>query len=195
MKLQARFWVWLALMLMASPLAAQSFQLGETLPQAKSAPGAASAQPYRELVWDDLLPDDWDPEGELGDIDWEAFDDADPRATAALQHLQTVWAAAPAVKTLEGQRVKLAGFVVPLESKGDEIHEFLLVPYFGACIHSPPPPANQIVHVVAARLPASFEVMDPFWISGEMQLVKSDTELGTSGYRLIAAEVEPFELP
>ena len=189
-------------------VAAQNFELGQSLPVAKETQAAdtksAEAKPaesktvkageYRELIWDDLLPDDWDPEGELGEIDWDNLDDADPRAAEALAHIQAVWAAAPMVKSLAGQQVKIAGFVVPLESKGEQIHEFLLVPYFGACIHTPPPPANQIVHVVAAKLPASFEVMSPFWVSGKLELVKSTTEMGVSGYQLTADSIEPFEM-
>ena len=85
--------------------------------------------------------------------------------------------------------------MVPLEYKGDEIREFLLVPYFGACIHTPPPPANQIVHVVAGQLPASFEPMTPFWVSGTMALDHSMTDMGFSSYRLAADAIEPFTIP
>lgn len=184
----------LTMALLGNNLAAQQFELGQALPEVKKPAAPLAAAGYRELIWDDLLPDDWDPEGELGEIDWDELDDADPRAKEVLAHIQAVWAAAPMVKSLAGQKVKIAGFVVPLESKGDEIHEFLLVPYFGACIHSPPPPANQIVHVVSAKLPASFEVMSPFWISGKLELVKSTTELGVSGYQLTADNIEPFEM-
>lgn len=150
---------------------------------------------YRELTWDDLIPNDWNPEKELGDINWDELDDADPRAAEALQRLRAVWDSAPAEKSLAGQKVRLAGFVVPLEYKGDEIREFLLVPYFGACIHSPPPPANQIVHVVASKLPASFQPMDPFWVEGTLQLDHSVTDLGISGYRMVADHIKPFTLP
>ena len=91
--------------------------------------------------------------------------------------------------------MKLAGFVVPLEYKGDEIHEFLLVPYFGACIHTPPPPANQIVHVVAGKLPSTFEPMTPFWVKGTLSLDHSMTDMGFSSYRMVADAIEVFELP
>ena len=109
--------------------------------------------------------------------------------------MRAVWDSAPAEKSLENTKIKLAGFVVPLEYKGDEIHEFLLVPYFGACIHTPPPPANQIVHGVASKLPASFEPMDPFWVSGMMSLDHSMTDMGFSSYRLVSDDIAPFELP
>jgi hypothetical protein len=46
--------------------------------------------------------------------------------------------------------------------------EFLLVPTAGACIHTPPPPANQIVHV---RYPEGIEIKtlyDAVWVDGEI---------------------------
>ena len=54
------------------------------------------------------------------------------------------------LRQLVGKSIKIPGFAVPLE--GDDgfeyIEEFLLVPYFGACIHVPPPPPNQVIHVI-----------------------------------------------
>ncbi len=153
------------------------------------------AETYRELVWDDLIPNDWNPEKELGDINWDELDDADPRAEEALKRMRAVWDSAPAEKSLDGAKVKLAGFVVPLEYKGDEIREFLLVPYFGACIHTPPPPANQIVHVIAGKLPANFQTMDPFWVSGTMKLDHTVTDMGFSSYQMVAETIEPYTVP
>ncbi len=48
---------------------------------------------------------------------------------------------------LNGSKVKIPGFVIPLEGDDKAVTEFLLVPYFGACIHVPPPPPNQIIYV------------------------------------------------
>lgn len=188
-----RFVLCLGLLLPALALA-QPFQLGDRLPAA-SQPAVGKTGSYRELSWDDLIPDSWNPEKELEGLDLDNLDDGDPRAQQALEKIRAVWDSAPAEKSLEGAKVKLAGFVVPLEYKGDEIREFLLVPYFGACIHTPPPPANQIVHVVAGQLPASFEPMTPFWVSGTMALDHSMTDMGFSSYRLAADAIEPFTIP
>jgi hypothetical protein len=68
---------------------------------------------------------------------------------------------------------------------------FLLVPYFGACIHTPPPPANQIIDVTPGR-PAQFRVMTPVWVTGVLHAQHSDTALGASGYRMNADEVESY---
>lgn len=54
-------------------------------------------------------------------------------------------------KELNGQRVRMGGYLLPLEVSGTEVVEFLLVPWIGACIHVPPPPPNQIIHVKAEK--------------------------------------------
>ena len=63
-------------------------------------------------------------------------------AMAMLKKMRDVWDNAPVNTAIVGQQVRIPGFVVPLEDTKDGMKEFLLVPYFGACIHSPPPPAN-----------------------------------------------------
>jgi hypothetical protein len=118
--------------------------------------------------------------------------DSDPRAIAALERFRQEWDNAPGNATLNGTEIRLPGFVVPLERDGKAIREFLLVPYFGACIHVPPPPANQIVHVVTAKPVANAMTMDAVWVSGKLTLFQNQTHMGRSGYRLEAARVEPY---
>jgi len=102
---------------------------------------------------------------------------------------------------LNGQQVRLAGYVLPLEMGGLKITEFLLVPYVGACIHEPVPPANQIVRVKFER---GFEVdgrFSPVWVQGKMitQIVNSQLFLmdGTSSipssYTLEADSIEVYK--
>jgi hypothetical protein len=108
----------------------------------------AGSQAYRQIEWDDLIPKGWDPMAAFKGLDLARLKDSDPKAQEALEKMRSAWDQAPVETALNGQRVRIAGFVVPLERKGEQILEFLLVPYFGACIHVPPPPANQIIHVV-----------------------------------------------
>ncbi|HEY0822024.1 MAG TPA: DUF3299 domain-containing protein, partial [Rhizobacter sp.] len=75
------------------------------------------------------------------------------------------------------------------------LKEFLLVPYFGACIHSPPPPANQIVHVVSAKPVKGFATMDTVWVTGTLSLARQSSEMGVSGYRLAAGSVTRYVAP
>jgi hypothetical protein len=75
------------------------------------------------------------------------------------------------------------------------VKEFLLVPYFGACIHSPPPPANQIVHVVPAKAAQGLRAMDVVWVIGRLQARRQDSYMGRSGYHMEAAKLEPYVPP
>ena len=77
--------------------------------------------------------------------------DGDPQAIEMMSQLREAWDNAPTVSALDGASGKLAGYLVPLDPVKGELKQFLLVPYFGACIHTPPPPANQIVHVLLAK--------------------------------------------
>ncbi len=91
---------------------------------------------------------------------------------------------------LDGVDVHIAGFVVPLDfSKGD-VREFLLVPYYGACIHVPPPPPNQVIHVTVAQ-PAKLKAMSVVWVAGRLGATAFDGPAGKSGYRMALARVVP----
>jgi hypothetical protein len=72
------------------------------------------------------------------------------------------------------------------------MREFLLVPYLGACIHTPPPPANQIIHVKPLQPSKGLHMMDAVWVSGRLKTPRSDTSMGISGYSMDAVRVEPY---
>lgn len=135
----------------------------------------------RELTWDDLLP-----EGEtaappvVDHSSWALFDDF-PVTT-----LDGV------VPELNGEHVKLPGFVVPLDVVGDKVASLLLVPYFGACIHVPPPPPNQIVYVEFED-PVKLESMyDPVWVIGELGLEGHSSTLAKAGYSMKGTSLEKY---
>jgi uncharacterized protein len=100
-------------------------------------------------------------------------------------------APAPVVQGLDGKRVHIGGYVVPLDFEATRVKEFLLVPFIGACIHVPPPPANQIVYVKAEQ---GFDVQgtfDPVWVTGTLTVTSTFTGLAEAGYTLAAEKVEP----
>ena len=176
-------------------LALSATLLLATLAAPVSAQPATSAKPAaapRTLGWEDLVPPGWDPMKELGGLDFSTLQDGDPRAQAMLKKLREVWDAAPGNPGLDGQTVRLPGFVVPLEEGKDGLREFLLVPYFGACIHTPPPPANQIVHVLPRSAAKGLRSMDTVWVSGTIRLVRTDSVMGSAGYRFDAASIAPY---
>ena len=169
--------------LMKPPLAA-------TKPAATMAPAAPGT--FRTIAWDALVPADWDPFKEFKGLDFQMMDDGDPRAMQMLKRMREVWDNAPVNPALVGQAVRIPGFIVPLEDSKDGMKEFLLVPYFGACIHSPPPPSNQIVHVLPRSPAKGLRSMDAVWISGVLATAQTDTYMGAASYRIEAVSVVPY---
>ncbi|MBV2263303.1 MAG: DUF3299 domain-containing protein [Thauera sp.] len=156
---------------------------------AAPAPGKGA---FREIGWDDLIPADWNPEGFLSSLELDKLEDKDPRAAEALQRMREEWDRAPLVEHMAGARVRIPGFVVPLETSGEKIREFLLVPYFGACVHVPPPPANQLIHVIPDKpVPGGWNML-PVWVTGVMAVGRIDSDIGTAGYQLRAVKVEEY---
>ena len=103
--------------------------------------------------------------------------------------------AAPVVEALDGIQAKLPGYIVPLDMSEDgRVMEFLLVPYFGACIHVPPPPSNQIVHGTSELGVKVDELYQPFWIEGRLKVEHASSELAEAGYRMDAQKIYFYEM-
>ena len=145
------------------------------------------------ITWDALVPANWDPFKEFKGQDLQLMNDADPRAASMLKRMREVWDNAPANTQMVGQSVRIPGFVVPLEDSKDGLKEFLLVPYFGACVHSPPPPANQIIHVLPKSPAKGLRSMDAVWITGKLATVRTDSFMGAASYRIEADGVLPYQ--
>jgi hypothetical protein len=152
-----------------------------------------AAEPWPEIKWEALVPKGWDPSKEFKNLDFSKLQDSDPRAIEALDKLKREWDNAPAEPSLNGQRIRIAGFALPLERQGDKVTEFLIVPYFGACIHTPPPPANQIIHAKSAKPLTGVKMMAPLWTYGTLTVQRGETAWGVAGYRLTVDKVAPYE--
>jgi uncharacterized protein len=97
-------------------------------------------------------------------------------------------------KSLEGATVRLPGFIIPLEGvKNGGVSEFLLVPYFGSCIHVPPPPPNQIVYVHNGKRAGIDSIYEAYWITGKLHLQTKTTRLGSTAYELSAEKIEVYK--
>lgn len=165
------------------------YQLGDRLKPMTAEKNAA----YQEITWEALIPITWDPSAAFKGLNFEQLEDSDPRAQQALDTMRAAWDAAPAEKSWDGKAVLLPGFIIPLERKGDWVSELLLVPYFGACIHSPPPPANQTIHVVLKTPMQHLKMMDAFWAKGTLKVTRGDSGMGFFSYRLYADSLQPYE--
>ena len=166
-----------------------------TAPQGGTVQAAESAKTGAiELGWDALIPADWRLDELLAEFDVDNLSDDDPRAKELMEKIKAFWKDSPVVHDYDGKIVKLPGFVVPLEMDAKTIQEFLLVPYFGACIHVPPPPSNQTVYVLTEENKAyQGELFDTVWVTGKLTVEKLSSELGDAGYRIEATKVEPYQ--
>jgi hypothetical protein len=171
-----------------APAASAGYKNGDRL----STKSAARAGAARQIEWDDLMPADWDPMKGIQTLQLAALGDGDPRAMEALDKLRKAWNEAPVVPAMDKQHVVIAGFAVPLDAEGTSVHELLLVPYFGACIHTPPPPANQVIHVILPKPAKGMRMMDTVWVTGTLHVATADTRMGPSGYQLDGESVAPY---
>ena len=188
--------LWIASLAVAG---AAGFAWAQSAPHDKPAAAAtstAAAKPsFREVTWDDLTPKDWDPLKQFRDMNFGALSDADPKAIAMLQRMRETWDNAPTNVALDGQNVRIPGYLVPLDETKAGLTNFLLVPYFGACIHTPPPPSNQIIDVTPKLATKGWRPMDTVWVSGTLHTLRSETYMGVSSYRMDALSVEPYVKP
>ena len=148
---------------------------------------------YPEIGWEDLLP----PGSSNDEIfaryedQLAGLDDGSPEADAIYAEMQAEFdASSGEINTeLDGSKINLAGFVAPLNNDGDIVTEFLLVPYFGACIHVPAPPANQtvLVKVDKANGLTLDDTWGPVWVAGTLTLDPAVTDLATASYTLTDA--------
>ena len=153
--------------------------------------------PYQKIDWDSLMPEDYRPEAVVGKYmeQLAELDDSDPKAMQLYGRIQAELDNAPINKKLNHQKVQLAGFITPLENTDGLVTEFLLVPYYGACIHVPPPPINQTVLIQMEEGSGikTDKIYDPIWASGEILIEGANTDLAQAGYRIINANVKPYD--
>ena len=129
----------------------------------------------RELEWLELMPEEeariWLQESAA--IDHMGFDVPEP-----FQSYRTIG-------ELDGITARIPGFVVPIETDEDgNLTEFFLVPYFGACIHVPPPPANQIIYGRLKDPIPMVNIWDAFWMEGTLNIEDIANETAASAYTM-----------
>ena len=149
------------------------------------APKMAFAATAREIKWDDLIPpglaySEIIGEGELDEANdvWKPVYDAN---------------AIKLNEALNGAYVKMPGYMIPFDFSAEGVTNFMLVPYVGACIHTPPPPANQLVVVSTEKPWPGDQLWDAVWVTGSMSTQLQSTTFGQTGYAIEADKMETYE--
>ena len=97
------------------------------------------------------------------------------------------------LKKLDGKTVRVPGFVVPLDDAAEEGAEFLLVPYYGACVHTPPPPPNQMAFVqMAGKRSVRLGLFDAIWMEGTLRVKNVDSPYGQVGFEIEGLSMKPY---
>ncbi|MBZ2161046.1 DUF3299 domain-containing protein [Alteromonas stellipolaris] len=163
------------------------------------------APDYQEVEWTQLMPEEdlaalLNPPDYLAGIEDGSQEDSveafgnqefDNETTNRFQQALT---STQVVKTFENKPIRIPGFIVPLESSESKmVTEFFIVPYFGACIHMPPPPPNQIIYVSVEEGVELERLYDPFWFEGTLAIDTTENAMGTAAYRLEHVNVQPYE--
>ncbi len=145
--------------------------------------GLAVSEEVRELDWLEMMPKD--------EVD-ALMNQANVEHSGMFKAEQT--GSFKVIDELDDQRVKIAGYIVPVEVNGkNEMSEFFIVPYFGACIHVPPPPPNQIVLARLAKPIPVTEIYDAFWIQGTMNVETIHNDIASAAYTMDVESVKLWE--
>ncbi len=157
----------------------------------------SKAKDPKTIVWTDLLP-----EGEPFVMPLNAATDfPDVKATPFASSetggggdMEIPFTPLPASgrQELANQFVKLAGYMTPLNVVEGKTRTFLLVPYVGACIHVPAPPANQIVLVESKKPIEVRKMWEPFQAVGTLNVETLSTQLADVSYSMDLSRIEPY---
>ena len=161
------------------------------------------AQAFKTVEWTDLMPASdlealLNPPDYLDDVEDGSFEDllsnqvSNAIAAANDDQYQQALKSTTIIAEMNNQPIRIPGFIVPLEfDKKNKVTQFFLVPYFGACIHMPPPPPNQIIFVTTKGMELD-DIYNPFWITGVLKTAIIENELGTAAYTMQMQSIEMY---
>ncbi|MGY3568596.1 DUF3299 domain-containing protein [Vibrio paucivorans] len=144
---------------------------------------ASSSEDVLTLDWIDLVPEH--ERNQFDAIGMPAIDHSG--ATMAQSKVGSVR------PELNGSTVKIPGFVIPLEGDENIVTEFLLVPYFGACIHVPPPPPNQIIYVKFPEGAPVQQLWDVIYVIGKLKTETFNHELAETAYIIEGTAIAEYD--
>ena len=159
---------------------------------------------FETIEWPDLMPPEvlailLNPPEYIAEIeDGSAEDQISSQMKSAVNQseedaYQQALVSTDVNENLDGALIRIPGFVVPLEFDEEQtISQFFLVPYFGACLHMPPPPPNQIILVNAPKGIQMSALYDTFWIEGQLSTSFQENDMATSAYAMQLQRIEPY---
>ena len=160
---------------------------------------------YTDIAWTELIPAEdlevllnppdflYDIEDQSENDSMEALKDVSPIDDAARRYQQAL-ESTQIVDVFDGKNIRIPGFVVPLETdEKQRVTKFFIVPYFGACLHMPPPPPNQIIFAKSAEGIEVTSLYDAFWFEGTLRIDTTDSLLGKSAYGIKLNKVYLYE--
>ncbi|MDH5570539.1 MAG: DUF3299 domain-containing protein [Gammaproteobacteria bacterium] len=164
----------------------------------------AQAGDYKTLEWTDLIPKNVldillnPPEAIKNIQDGTPEDELTPEMLKEItgkpdSPYQQALVSTQVMPEYNNKKIRMPGFVVPLEFDDDQvITAFFLVPYFGACIHLPPPPPNQMIYVTSKKGLKTEVLYEPFWVEGTIYTETKNTDIGLSAYTMTAFSIKPY---
>lgn len=189
-----------------SPSDAATAQSGSNEHQPKTSAAAKKpAASYKTIEWTDLIPED-DLEALLAQPDY--LDEIEDGSEADQLPSQTqnsfagededryheALSSTRIIPEYDNQDVRIPGFIVPLEFDDDlTITQFFLVPYFGACIHLPAPPPNQVIYITFPEGVQMEALYDPFWITGTLRTSIVENDIAKAAYTMEATSITPYD--
>lgn len=151
---------------------------------------AYAASKGREITWDDLAaPIPPEIEEQMDVFFYSNPPDGLSEEEWQMEFEKIQKQAYPVVQNMDGEVIRIPGYVVPIDLEANSVREFLLVPYLGACIHVPPPPPNQVIYVKSKEDYEIDDLFDPVWVTGKIRIGSTSTDLAEASYILNADEV------
>lgn len=149
----------------------------------------------REIGWEELMPEGEEERlAQLYQQQMAMLYSGGPIAEGSAADQMIQIGTFNTVKELNETRVRIPGYTVPFEFGANaEITEFLLVPYYGACLHAPPPPPNQTVFAIADEPIRLRNLAQAVWLEGTLYTQTQESELADAAYTIRIDKVETYE--
>jgi len=154
-----------------------------------------AARGYRETGWEELMPEGEEERlAQLYQQQMAMLYSGGPIAEGSAADAMIQIGTFNTVKELNETKIRIPGYTVPFEYGANaEISEFLLVPYYGACLHAPPPPPNQTVFAMTDEPIKLRDLAQAVWIEGTMYTQTQESELADAAYTIRVENVYAYE--